>query len=289
MARPIKEGLDYFPLDVDIDTDDKIAMIEALHGIEGFGILIKLFMKIYKESYFYEWDKREQLLFSKRVNVDINTVNEVVNDCINEGIFNKYLYQAFCVLTSKGIQKRYLEAIKRRKEVVFRKELFLIDDVKPIVGNSSIAVLLIDANNNKVNVNNNAINDVISTQRKEKEIIKEKEKEIIITQKQNAFDYYQQNFGIIGSGIGQKMNHWIDEFQEGHEVLIYAMDLALEANVIRWDYCEKALTNWFNRGAKTLDQCKALQQEFKNKKGAKEHATNRKDDSELYAGIDFGF
>ena len=29
MARPIKEGLEYFPLDCDIDQDDKIALIEA--------------------------------------------------------------------------------------------------------------------------------------------------------------------------------------------------------------------------------------------------------------------
>jgi len=29
MARPTKTGLDYFPLDVDMDNDDKIALIEA--------------------------------------------------------------------------------------------------------------------------------------------------------------------------------------------------------------------------------------------------------------------
>ena len=42
MARPIKSGLDYFPLDVDIDQDDKVAIIEAEHGMLGFGIVIKL-------------------------------------------------------------------------------------------------------------------------------------------------------------------------------------------------------------------------------------------------------
>ena len=29
MARPQKNGLDYFPLDVDMDQDDKIALIEV--------------------------------------------------------------------------------------------------------------------------------------------------------------------------------------------------------------------------------------------------------------------
>jgi len=36
MARPQKNGLDYFPLDVDMDQDDKIALIEAQHGVVGF-------------------------------------------------------------------------------------------------------------------------------------------------------------------------------------------------------------------------------------------------------------
>lgn len=87
MARPQKNGLDYFPLDVDIDQDDKVALIEAQHGITGFAIVIKLLMKIYKNSYFYEWTEKEQLLFSKRVNVDINQVNVVINDCVKWGLF----------------------------------------------------------------------------------------------------------------------------------------------------------------------------------------------------------
>ncbi|MCY9140555.1 DUF4373 domain-containing protein [Peribacillus frigoritolerans] len=65
MARPKKEGLDYFPLDVDMDQDDKIALIEAKHGVIGFGVTLKLLMKIYKEGYFYRWTEREQLLFSR--------------------------------------------------------------------------------------------------------------------------------------------------------------------------------------------------------------------------------
>lgn len=168
MVRPLKSGLDYFPLDVDIDQDDKTAIIEALHGIEGFGILIKLLMKIYKEGYFYEWTRREQLLFSKRVNVDINHVNEVVNDCIKEGLFHEQLFNDYSILTSKGIQKRYLEAIKRRKEVRFQREYFLITDIESVLGTSNLAVLVVDADGNEVNVNINSNNDSKSTQRKEK-------------------------------------------------------------------------------------------------------------------------
>lgn len=128
MARPPKEGLDYFPLDVDVDQDDKIALIEAQYGIEGFGIVIKLMMKIYKTSYFYEWTEREQLLFSKRVNVDISRVNVIINDCIRWGLFDETVYKLHKVLTSKGIQRRYLTAIGRRQTVKMAKEYLLLGD-----------------------------------------------------------------------------------------------------------------------------------------------------------------
>ena len=36
MPRPIKEGLDYFPLDVDLD--DKIYMVECELGLTGFAL-----------------------------------------------------------------------------------------------------------------------------------------------------------------------------------------------------------------------------------------------------------
>uniref|UniRef100_UPI003CFD4451 Lin1244/Lin1753 domain-containing protein n=1 Tax=Caloranaerobacter sp. DY30410 TaxID=3238305 RepID=UPI003CFD4451 len=153
MARPQKEGLDYFPLDTDMDQDDKIALIEAKHGVIGFAIVIKLLMKIYRNSYFYQWTEKEQLLFSKRVNVDINQVNDIINDCLKWGLFDEEVYKKHQVLTSRGVQKRYLEAAARRKKVEVYEEYCLIDvnDYKNIV------LVSINADNNEVNVDKNTI------------------------------------------------------------------------------------------------------------------------------------
>ena len=111
MARPNKEGLDYFPLDVDVD--DKIELLEAAHGITGFGVLLKLYQQIYKSGYYFKPTEERLLLFKKRINVDINTINNVINDCLRWGLFDKYLLDSFGILTSKGIQKRYIEATKK--------------------------------------------------------------------------------------------------------------------------------------------------------------------------------
>ena len=151
MARPQKEGIDYFPLDVDMDHDDKIQLIEAEHGVMGFGIIIKLLMKIYAEGYYYQWSEKEQLLFSKRTNVDINQVNAVINSCIKWGMFDSEVYEKYKILTSSGIQRRYVTATSRRKDVQMIREYTLI--------NVESASNIVIANINGVNVNSNSTHD----------------------------------------------------------------------------------------------------------------------------------
>ncbi|GAB6254502.1 DUF4373 domain-containing protein [Peribacillus sp. N1] len=189
MARPKKEGLDYFPLDVDMDQDDKIALIEAKHGVTGFGITLKLLMKIYKEGYFYRWTEREQLLFSSRINVNINTVLEIVIDCINWGLFDREIFDKYEVLTSKGIQSRYIEAIVRRKSVTLHEE-FLLIDYREHIGSSKISISLVNADNKDVNVcikaTSTLVNGDINPQRKVKERkVKESNKNNIPEQIEN--------------------------------------------------------------------------------------------------------
>jgi len=66
MARPNKEGMDYFPFNVDFFEDDKLQLIEAEFGEKGLIITIKLLCKIYKENgYYYQWGDDQCLLFSK--------------------------------------------------------------------------------------------------------------------------------------------------------------------------------------------------------------------------------
>ena len=125
MARPIKQGLDYFPMDVDLD--DKFELIEAKHDLIGFAIIIKLFQRIYKEGYYLPLSDDFILLFSKRNNVDINKVNDVINDCLCYNIFDKNLHKKYKILTSDGIQKRYLKAVERRKEVTLDKNIINVD------------------------------------------------------------------------------------------------------------------------------------------------------------------
>jgi hypothetical protein len=128
MARPAKEGLDYFSLDTDIANDDKMKLIKAKHGLVGFAIVVLLLTKIYHNGYFYQWSEDELYLFSDDARTDINTVSMVVNDCINKGLFSKKLYDKYGILTSHGVQKRFLQATTKRKKIILIREYFIADD-----------------------------------------------------------------------------------------------------------------------------------------------------------------
>lgn len=168
MARPEKQGLDYFPLDIDIDSDDKVYLVQAKHGIAGFGILIKLYMKIYRNGYYLRFTEREEIIFAAQNNIDINVCRNVINECINESIFDKNIYNEYEILTSKGIQKRYFEISERRKKTELIKEIRLIDTTKY----DKLVIVSINEVNDNINtakIENRGVNDDIYPESKVKE------------------------------------------------------------------------------------------------------------------------
>ena len=125
-AINMNNGIEYFSLDVYLD--DKFALIEAEFGLTGFAVVVKLFQKIYgQRGYYCEWNEDVALLFSRQNGVGGNVVSEIIKSALKRGIFDKNLYDKFGVLTSKGIQKRYLEATKRRLKVDIKSQYLLIN------------------------------------------------------------------------------------------------------------------------------------------------------------------
>lgn len=165
MARPIKVGLDYFPLDCVLD--DKIELIEAEFGLSGFAIIIKLYQKIYAEQgYYCNFSSEVALLFARKNGVGANVVSEVIEASLKRGIFDRGLFKKYGILTSRGVQSRYFEAItKNRRKRIEVKEEYLLIKVTHLSENENDKLVYADINSN---------NTCDNTQRKEKEI-KEKE------------------------------------------------------------------------------------------------------------------
>ena len=133
MARPQKAGLEYFPLDVDIDSDERVEYIEGRFGAEGFSTIIHLLMAIYRNSYYLPWSDVQIYTIARRVNLPATTLNEIVNQCITVGLFDVNLWETYGILTSHGIQARYIKACDYRKKIKMVKEFCLLtaaDNVK---------------------------------------------------------------------------------------------------------------------------------------------------------------
>ena len=160
MARPVKEGLDYFELDCHME--EKVRLIQAEFGLKGFAIVVKLYQKIYGGfGYYCEWNEDSLLLFMSENGVssrdEKNLISEIVAACIRRNIFSEKLFNEFGILTSYGVQKRYLNAVSRREKVELIKEYLLIS-----VGKNQCNVYI-----NSINVNRNSVNVCNNSQSRE--------------------------------------------------------------------------------------------------------------------------
>lgn len=111
MARPVIEGLEYISIDVDIFDDVKLLFVAERFEEKGELIAIKLLLWIYKHGYYINWNDEISLLFAKKnfKNVSSSLVNDVVKELVKRDFFAEDMYNRFSILTSKGIQKRWLK------------------------------------------------------------------------------------------------------------------------------------------------------------------------------------
>lgn len=154
MARPVKEGLDYFPLYVDIFEDEKIEAISGEFGIKGEIIVVKLLCAIYKKGYFILWSDLIIAQMLKRLpGISKDLLNNVVERLVLWEFFDKDLFHSAGILTSEKIQENFFEATRRRKSP--KPTLYVLDKFLE--------------NDNSIENDVNGVNVDINTQSKGKE------------------------------------------------------------------------------------------------------------------------
>ena len=124
MARPTKQGLDYFPFDVGFFGDQKVRILKARYGADGIAVYVKLLCDVYKEGYFLPVDDWADYVFvmSDEIGATVDKVEQIITFLRNRAMIRIYReseltgYEWDAVITSHGIQKRYAEALKSRKK-----------------------------------------------------------------------------------------------------------------------------------------------------------------------------
>lgn len=259
MARPIKKGIDYYPLDVDFLQDIKVRKIMRACGVQSVAILISLLSSIYRdEGYYVVWDSDMPFLVADEVGASEGAVLEVVNKAVQVDFFSKDLFKQYKVLTSRGIQKRFFEAVTRRKRIDLISEYLLVD--------------LDNEYNNLVNVNINSINDDRSTQSKVKESKEKKTKETTSSSSKKvaiiARAFEDNGFGCITDIIRDSIVDLIESYST--EWILEAMKIAAKSNKRRLNYVEGILENWNRNGGMSRGGAKSEPNSRTNKFVSKE-------------------
>lgn len=245
MARPTKEGLDYFPLDVDVFEDEKIEAIAGEFGLKGEIAVIKLLCAIYKKGYFILWNDLTQATLLKRLpGVSKEMLNQIVNRLVKWGFFDKQLFDSVEVLTSENIQATYFEATKRRKSP------------KP-------TKYVINAN---INTQDEIVNDDINPQSKVKESKVNKIKDY--EEDMGVYEFIQKSWGKPPTGILQgALGPWIREW--GSEMVLFAFQSAYENSVEMQGlkkYVDKILATWKSNNVSTLQEAVQAKEDWEAKK-----------------------
>lgn len=197
MARPLKQGLDYFPLDVGFLQDMKVRRIIKSCGASAISVLIWLLGSCYRdEGYYIWWTEDLPFIVADEIGVTEGCVQEVVKRALQVGFFDAGMKEKHGILTSAGIQKRFLEVTSRRKAAFLRRDFALIS---------------VNVDNNSINVCNNSINVYGNEQskvkkRKGKESKeKEGEKNVLSSQDEIIQSYFSSN-----PELEKSIKRWMD-------------------------------------------------------------------------------
>lgn len=120
MARPLKQGLEYFSFDTDFFSDVKIRRISRACGPASTSILICLLCNIYRDKgYYIAWDENLPFVVADTIGTTEGAVEEVIKKAIQVGFFDKELFDKYKILTSNGIQTRFKSAVSRREGIEY--------------------------------------------------------------------------------------------------------------------------------------------------------------------------
>ncbi|KRN34452.1 Lin1244/Lin1753 domain-containing protein [Lactiplantibacillus plantarum] len=241
MARPIKEGLDYFPLDVDFAVNDKTEAIMGEFGPKGVLFMIYLLSAVYQNGYYLQWNKLKQMQLANRIEgVSPELANQIVNRLIAYGTFSEELFNSAKVLTSQRIQETYEDATKRRKSQKPTK-YWINADI-----NKDTSVVNVDINTqskvNKSKSNKSKVNNY--------------DDDAGVTREQVINDW--TNLWGFPNGIARpEIDEWLEEFKP--EVIAYAIWVAGEHQIgsnACLKYVRAIVAGWKKRNITTLEQAK---------------------------------
>lgn len=256
MARPTKDGLDYFPKDTDFYKDRKIRALIGRFGCDGAALYDYILCEVYRDKGYYT---TVDATFRDVAAVDLcmspEKIGLIMDYLVNQSmLLDGTLFNRVKVLTSHGIQTRYQAAVRQRGQkrgIAVDGELWLLNEAET---ESFIQVRHSDSFSEK-----NPRKSENNRSKSQKNALKEsKVKESKVKESKedagcgaNAFAYYLDKVNAKPGNLSiEELKAYVEEL--GHEVCIRAMDIALDEKTAKWGFIKAVLQRYMRDNVKCL-------------------------------------
>ena len=162
MGRNVKQGFNYFSLDVDIFSDIKIRKLIKNHSGRALSVYICVLAFIYRNGYYVLNDEDFGFVVSEQTGDKVEFIEAVLDYCVKVGLFSAEMFEQG-VYTSKGVQERYLAMCKASRRNIVFSEYTLISSEEIGINSEEIAI-----NSEKTPIKKSKVNN-ISLLEKEKQ------------------------------------------------------------------------------------------------------------------------
>ena len=126
MARPIKLGLDYFPMDTNVLKNMKIRRLMKKYEFSGAILYFSLLCNIYENSYYIQIGQDYLFDLADQLETEDTEIKAMLDYMVEINLFDAEMWKQN-ILTSKSIQERYLTAKGRYlNEKKLEKQYLLI-------------------------------------------------------------------------------------------------------------------------------------------------------------------
>lgn len=241
MARPRKDGLDYYPMDVNFLGDIKVKKVIRSHGIQAVAVILHLLGTVYRDTgYYATYDDDLLFITADELNLEEKYVKDVVEKLLEVDFFSREQAEKNKVLTSIGIQERYRKATERRISVNINDSLCI---QKPRSSEDNVY----KSTQSKVKeskVKESRVEDRDASDLAEASGLSKSENEVA-----KIFEFYQNNIGMMTPYVQQNVIHWCNDTSP--ELVMLAIEKAVKENALKFSYAEAILKSWLNQGIKT--------------------------------------
>lgn len=241
MARPRKDGLDYYPMDVNFLGDIKVKKVIRSHGIQAVAVILHLLGTVYRDNgYYVTYDDDLLFITADELNLEEKYVKDVVEKLLEVDFFSREQAEKNKVLTSIGIQERYRKATERRISVYINDSLCIQKPRSSGVNDSRSTQSKVKESK----VKESKVEDRDASDLAEASKLSKSENEVA-----KIFEFYQNNIGMMTPYVQQNVIHWCNDTSP--ELVMLAIEKAVKENALKFSYAEAILKSWLNQGIKT--------------------------------------